>query len=271
MGKVTASSVDGTAEVSRPGSTTIATVERAVDVLMHFTRTDAPDLGVTEIAQELALPKGAVHRALTTLRNRDLVTLDPHTRRYSLGVAALRLGTAFLSRVDVRASARPVLVELSRRTEETATLSVPLGARARVYVDQVLPDREVLMSVTQGEAVELHAGASSHALLAFQAERRVESYLEHAQTVSLLGDDGLAYLRNELALVRSQGWAFSVGERRAGTASVAAPVRDHAGDAVAVVSVCGPAERIIEHLGTCRESLLEATDELSRGIGWREA
>lgn len=269
MGKVTASAMDSSGEVTRSGSATIATVERAVDVLMHFTRTPAADLGVTEIAQQLGLPKGAVHRALTTLRSRELVTLDPATHRYSLGVAALRLGTSFLSRVDVRHTARPYLEHLSRTTQETTTLSVPLGLRQRVYVDQVLPQREVLMSVVQGEAVGLHAGASSHALLAFQDPSRVHGFLDHPETASLLGPDGCAALRTELATVREQGWAFSVGERKAGTGSVAAPVLDHEGRAVAVVSVCGPATRITAELPACLRELLEVSRALSTRIGWR--
>src|SRR5580704_15932560 len=45
-------------------------IERALDVLSLFSASDAPTLGVTEIASELALSKAVVHRLLTTFRAR---------------------------------------------------------------------------------------------------------------------------------------------------------------------------------------------------------
>lgn len=252
------------------GSATIATVERAADVLLHFASVPGHDLGVTEIAEGLALPKAAVHRVLASLRSRGLVELDERTHRYSLGVSAMKLGMAYLERIDVRAMARPYLVDLCAATRETATLSVPLGTQSRIYVDQVLPDREVLMSVTQGEPYPLHAGASSRALLAFQPRERIEAYLalpEFDRLTSGTIVDREA-LRADLDEVRRQGWAMSLAERKEGAASVAAPVRDQEGRAVAVVSVCGPAERFMEGVDACRDALLEATAALSRSTGW---
>lgn len=257
-------------ESASASSGTIAAVDRAVDVLMHFASSNAADLGVTEIAAQLGMPKGAVHRILTTLRSRGLLVMDPRTHRYCLGVANLRLGRAYLDRIDVRAMARPGLEELSRVTGETATLSVPRGTRSRVYVDQVLPDREVIMTVLQGEPYALHAGASSRAMLAFQSQARIETYLDHAELQRVTRDTivDAAALRADLEQIRAQGWALSVAQRKEGAASVAAPVRDHEGHALAVVSVCGPSERFAANVDQCRDALLSVTRALSLRTGW---
>lgn len=252
------------------GSTTIATVERAADVLLHFTAVPGHDLGITEIAEGLGLPKAAVHRVLASLRSRGLVDLDERTHRYSLGVAAMRLGLSYLDKIDVRQLARPSLQELCQRTGETATLSIPLGKRLRIYVDQVTPDREVIMSVTLGEPYALHAGASSRAMLAFQSAERINAYLAQGDlevmTPSTIVDP--ATLRADLLHIRDVGWAMSVAERKEGAASVAAPVRNHEGHAIAVVSVCGPAERFLSEVDELRAALLDVTRELSRRTGW---
>jgi DNA-binding IclR family transcriptional regulator len=50
--------------------------------------------------------------------------------------------------------------------------------------------------------------------------------------------------RAELAAIREQGWAASVGEREPGVASVSAPVLDGAGRALASVGVSGPIDRL---------------------------
>lgn len=252
------------------GSATIATVERAADVLLLFTESPGPDLGVTEIADALDLSKAAVHRVLASLRSRGLVHLDERTRRYALGVAAMRLGLAYLDRIDVRQVARPYLEDLSARTGETATLSVLLGERRRMYVDQVTPDREVIMTVTLGEPYPLHAGASSRAFLAFLPDEAVDAYLAEGRLERLTEHTVVEpdAIRADLATVREHGWAHSRGERKSGAASVAAPVLGHDGGPVAVVSVSGPAERFEDAFDPCRDALLETTAALSHRLGW---
>jgi DNA-binding IclR family transcriptional regulator len=252
------------------GSATIATVERAADILMHFATTAQNDFGVTEISEDLGLSKAAVHRVLASLRSRGLVELDERTRRYSLGVSAMKLGLTYLDRIDVRRVALPYLQELTARTAETATLSVRVGDRSRIYVDQITPEREVIMSVMLGEPYPLHAGASSRALLAFLPQEKIEAYIAsrplESMTASTIIDPDL--LREDLAAVREQGWARSSAERKNGAASVAAPVRGHDGYAVAVVSVCGPLERFSAEFEGCRDALLHATRMLSRQYGF---
>lgn len=252
------------------GGATIATVERAMDVLLHIASAKGPDFGITELAEDLSMSKAAVHRVLASLRGRGLVDVDERTRRYSLGVGSLRLGLAYLDRIDVRRLGRPALERLSQRTNETATLSVLLGDAERIYVDQVTPEREVIMSVTMGEPYPLHAGASGRAFLSFIDAARREDYLANVALLALTESTvtDREALRANLDAVRQQGWATSWGERKSGAASVAAPVLDHDGTPIAVLSVCGPADRITSDLDRCREELLDTTRAMSRQFGW---
>jgi DNA-binding IclR family transcriptional regulator len=266
----------GDAEVGRPalsgagaGSQSIATVERAADVLTLFTQVDEPTLGVTEIAAALGLSKAAVHRILTSLRGRGFVDLDESTRRYALGAAAFALGLTYMSRLDVRAAAGPELELLSESIGETATLSI-LSGDARIYVDQVTPAREIVMAVPLGRRFPLHAGSSSKALLAFlpESERRriVEGPLEALTDTTLVDAEALTA---DLDAIRSRGYALSTGERQRGAASVAAPVLDHTGRAVGAVSVCGPAERFGSSLDEAAQLLVRAAGRVSARMGHR--
>ncbi|WP_150241089.1 IclR family transcriptional regulator [Nocardiopsis quinghaiensis] len=252
------------------GSQTVATVERAADVLVLFTESDSPTLGVTEIAENLGTSKAAVHRILASLRSRHLVHLDEESHRYSLGTTAMRLGAAYQERVDVRQIAAADLRALSRLTGETTTLSVRTGD-ARVYIDQVTPQREVIMAVSLGIRYPLHAGSSSKAFLAFLPEDEREAYLEREPLGSLTGETmvDVYELRRELDRIRTAGYATSFGERQAGAASTAAPLLDHRGEPVAVISVCGPRERFLEEADACSRALLETTRRLSERLGAR--
>jgi IclR family acetate operon transcriptional repressor len=250
-------------------SKSVASVERAADVLLHFAADDRVDLGVTDIANDLGISKAAVHRVLTSLRTRGLVVVDEVSRRYSLGPNALLLGLSALNRLDVRRLAAAELPAMSADTGETATLSVRNGF-GRVYVDQVTPNREVIMSVSIGVLYPLHAGSSSKAFLAFLSESEISQYL--AQPLNELTPSTLTSrraLQRDLKEIAARGWAQSIGERQSGAASVAAPVFNHLGQPAAVLSLCGPAERFVPEVPQYVKRLLEASARLSGKLGYR--
>lgn len=249
------------------GSSAAATVERAADILLLFANSQKTRLGVTEIANALGISKTAVHRILTSLKNKGIVEIDPISHRYALGPVISSLGLTYLNKLDVRKAAGRELIELSRRTNETATLSVRTG-HSRVYVDQVTPDREVLMSVQIGIPHPLHAGASSKAFLAFLPPEEIDRYLSQPlRKVTPLTITDPKVLRRELAKIKELGWAQSQNERQSGAGSVAAPILDYLDNPIAVISVCGPAERIVEETELCVSALLETTTRISARMG----
>jgi IclR family acetate operon transcriptional repressor len=247
---------------------TVNGIERALDVLLLFSRSHEPSLGVTEIGRRLGLSKAVVHRILTTLCSRQLIVADETSRRYVLGPASLALGRAFLDRVDVRDLAREPMRRLSAATNETSTLSIRLR-HSRVYLDQVTPHRDVKMEVQVGAAFPLHAGSSSKAFLAFLTEAEREAYLESGPLLALTDHTVVDpnFLRDELRVIRERGYAASFGERQAGAASVAAPVFDHEARPVAVISVCGPVERVRTRVGEIAGILLAEVRDLSTRLG----
>ncbi len=252
---------------ARERSSTIAAVERAADVLLLFAESTRQTLGVTEVSDELGMSKTAVHRILASLRSRHLIDLDGQTHRYRLGTQAMVLGLRYLGRLDVRQLALPHLHELSAETNETATLSVRTGD-TRVYIDQVPPLREVMMSVSIGVPFPLHAGASSKAFLAFLPKEDLAAYLlRHLTALTDRTITDREELERELGLIRDRGWAHSNGERQIGASSIAAPIFDHQARPIAVISLCGPAERFESVYLSSVERLLRVTNALSTSMG----
>ena len=256
----------GEPAVETPSGRGVASVERAARVLFCLARAGAP-VGVTGVASELGISKAVVHRILTSLSQRDLVTMDPGTRLYSLGPAVLELAASYRSQLDIRLMATATMRDLVETTGETSTLSILHNDR-RVYVDQVTPNREVRMTVEVGASFPLHAGASSKAFLAWLPEDRRRAYL--ASPLESLTDATItdsAELRRELSLIRQQGFAVSLGERQAGAASVAAPLLDEQLSPVAVLSVCGPLQRFTPAIAGVAAEVVRATRTLSRKLG----
>lgn len=245
-------------------------IERALDVLSLFARSDSPTLGVTEIAQALGLSKAVVHRTLTAFCKKGYGELDETTHRYRLGPQSMFLGLSYLEHLDVRAAAHEVLEDLVAETEATATLSMRVGW-SRVYLDQVLPKQDVKMVVQLGKPFPLHTGASSKALLAFLPEAEREEYLSAHDLVQLTPHTitDVAQLRAELAQIQARGFAVSMGERDANAGSVAAPVFAHDGRLEAVISACGPVDSFRDKADEAAKVLVEKTTRLSERFGYR--
>jgi DNA-binding IclR family transcriptional regulator len=156
----------------------------------------------------------------------------------------MTVGLAALRSLDVPRIARPHLERLARETSETATLSIRQGW-TRVYIDQVLSDREIRMAVSLGSSHSLHAGASSRAILAALSDKEIDEYLgDHS--LSQLTDATITdprEFRRLLDRVRIDGFAISHGEREAGAGSVAAAIRTPDGQVWGSISLCGPRDR----------------------------
>ena len=86
---------------------TVRAVERAVDVLMCFTR-DRPALSVTELERTLALSRPTLYRLLHTLEGKGFIRSFGDPQRFRLGHRAIELGEAASARLDVARVAEPL-------------------------------------------------------------------------------------------------------------------------------------------------------------------
>lgn len=223
-------------------------------------------MGVTEIARRVGLPKSVVHYHVSALvRNRYLEARPD--RRYGLGYAALRLGRANFSNLELRARALAYLRALHHDTWETVALSALVG-RQPVCIDQLVSPQEVKLIVPLSEPFPLHAGASGRAMLAFLPADTREAVLRHPlEPLTPRTVVQPAELRALLDTVRSEGVALSRGERQVGGAAIAAPVFDSQG-VVGAMSICGPEQRFDDRtVERYLPPLKAAAAQLSRELG----
>jgi IclR family transcriptional regulator, acetate operon repressor len=221
----------------------ITALKNGLAVLCAFS-VEKPLQGVSEIAVNLGLHKSTVSRILGTLEQLDLVERDPATRRFRLGLGLIALAGPMLANLDVRRVAYPVLVELSRRTAETAALMVWDG-RGAVCVEQVPSRHQVKHTTPLGTRYHDAASSSVQVFLAQQDSVQVRALLMNGTiTYPSLDSDGLdAYLARLQGAV-ARGYAVNYGETSLEEVGVAAPVFDHRGEPVAAVLVSAPRFRI---------------------------
>lgn len=230
---------------------TVQSIDRAFTVLRALSGGPA---GVTDIAERVSLPKSTVSRLLSTLEELGAVEQVSAGGDYRIGWTMIELAASARPGRSLISVARPHLVELNRRTGESAGLSIPDGLEM-LYLDQVNPDSELQVRDWTGHRIPMHAVPSGQVVLAADADlvARITDGQMHAFTSKTITT--ARALRARLDDVARDGYAFADEEFADGLNSVAAPVRNAQGRVVAALHVYGPAtrlpgERDIETLGT---------------------
>jgi DNA-binding IclR family transcriptional regulator len=198
---------------------------------------------VTELANELDLPKSTVYSHLRTLREHEYVVQEDG--RYRLGLRFLDFGEHTRDRMRIYEVARPEVEALAEETGELANLLVEEHGQG-VYLYRAKGEGAVNVDTHAGMRVGLHCTSLGKAILAHLPEERVDDIVDRwglpARTANTITDR--AELDAELARIRERGYARDDGERLSGLRCVAAPITDVDGDAVGAVSVAGPTSRI---------------------------
>lgn len=248
-------------------ATRIQSVDRALRIL-EVLAAAGRSLGLGEVASTVGLHVSTVHRLLATLRLRAFVEQDEVTGRYRIGTAALRVGTSFLSELDLRPSLRPVLENLAARSKETANLVISQGLEA-VYVDHVIGTNVAKLFTQVGQRVPLHCTAAGKVLLAFLPQQRRDElvaeipltrFTKHTLTTRRA-------LIDELARVRAEGYALDREEHEIGVACVAAPIVDASNRLTAAIGISGPSGRILAAVAGFAKVVDSAAREASRSLG----
>ena len=234
-------------------------LERTFAVLALFTA-DHPEWTTTEISVVSGLPVPTSHRIVVALNRHNFLARDPITKRFRLGPAAISLGRAALSSVDLPTAAGRLLPGLTARTEETSLLTVLSDSnQASVCLLRVESPHPLRLSVQPGRHLPLHAGASQKALLAFMPEenreRLINGPLEKFCALTL---DTPEPLRAEIERIRTRGWALSFEETNLGVWGIAITLLDSSGHSVAAIGVAAPQVRA--SVATVENSLLATQD-----------
>lgn len=247
------------------------TVINALDILKAFA--DQPEWRLVDLGRALDLPPSVLHRLVRTLVDAAFLEQPMPRGPYVLGPTLAALAQTAERRRSLTSLAHQHLVALAEALDEAVDLCVLRGERY-VCVDTVDDRNRARSVINVGDSMGLHAGAAGKAILAFQSE----SFIEHVLAGPLLRmtDHTLSErqaLADELVEVRRQGYAYSESEVTPGTCSLAAPVRNGAGEVVASINVFTTSDRMT---ATRRKAtvaqLLPVAAELSKSLGhtWLE-
>ncbi len=257
---------------AKTGST-IKSLVKALRLLKVFT----PQRNVwtaEDIVVQLGYHKSSVQRILATLENEGfLAKVTPRRCEYRLGPDILFLGNVAEISMDLRSVARPIMLDLVQRAQETCYLCVADQGQC-LYVDKVECSQPVRIVNQVGQRNPMHCTGVGKALLSGMTDDAIERLVEirglQAHTGNSITDR--ARLKQELDDIRRSGVALDNEELDWGVKCVAAPIRDSSGAVVAAISLSGPTQRFtpatIRRLG---KDVKTASIVISKALGFKPA
>jgi IclR family transcriptional regulator, pca regulon regulatory protein len=224
-------------EIETPGASGefIQSLERGLTVIRVFDAHNA-ELTLSDAARLAGLTRATTRRILHTLETLGYVRMVG--RLFMLTPKVLDLGYAYLSSVQVGDIALPYMEALSEKLHESVSAAV-LDGTDIVYVARV-PTRKI-MRLSLGIGTRLPAVSTSmgRVLIADLAEdERMQlmsavKFEKHTERTITDRDQ----FCNSLATIRNLGWALVDQELEEGLRSIAAPLRDRNGRAIAALNV----------------------------------
>jgi DNA-binding IclR family transcriptional regulator len=257
--KVAVSKSSSTAKYSVP------VVRSTFTILEELSRSEL--LGLREVTQNTGIPKSTVFRILSTLVDLGYVTREPN-RNYRINPRLGRLVNDGAASEALRRLARPLMLELRDTYGETVNLGVQQFDKV-TYLEVVPSEFALRLQESRGASVPVHASALGKAILAFSPQREVEVLVRGQKLESVTEhtiSDSDAFLA-ELKRVRNAGVAFDRGEGSMLAICIGAPILDANGNAIAAMSISGPASRFNPKKDSpVIASLVKGTTELSRAL-----
>ena len=135
----------------------VTALARGLEILACFRHGDRM-LGNQELSKRCGLAKSTVSRLTHTLTSLGYLVYVGDSAKYSLGTATLSLGSAMLSRLDIRKLAHPLMQQLA----EFGQCMVSLGSRDRLsmlYIDAVRGSAAVTLSLDSGARIQIATSA----------------------------------------------------------------------------------------------------------------
>ena len=255
------------------GEYAIQTVDRALDILECFGYSKE-EVGVTELAKKLNLPKNNVFRLLATLECRGYIEQDRRSGNYRLGLKTFEVGTVFLHHLGLRRQARPVLADLVARCNETAYLAVTDGPEV-VYILTEETSHTVRVVPRMGQRLPANRTAAGKVQLAYESQDRLAEILRE-RPLRPGADCTPADMRAfhaHLREIAKQGYALDDEDLDPGVRCLAVPVRDYSRRVVAAVGIMGPVPRFSPERMEAEllPLLVEAGRRLSQRLGYEVA
>lgn len=246
----------------------IGSVQRALDILNIYTSRNT-ELGTTEIAEALELPKSTAAGLIHTLEVNGYLEQNQENRKYRLGFKLAERAGLYLNQFDLRQLAAPYLTALRDECNESVNLALRRGPDM-VYIERMHGTNMLGFRSEIGKRERVHSTALGKAFMAYLSPQEVQDFVTRHDFVPLTQhtitnpDEFL----NELACTHQRGYAIDDEENELGGRCVAAAILDYGGRPAAAISISVPLQRMTEaRVAELGEKVRRTAAQISSRLG----
>lgn len=228
------------------------------------------ELGVTEIGSALSMDKSTTFRLLSTLKEKNYITANPTTQKYSNGTKFFMLGQGVWRRYGLNPALGLELKKLADISGETVNFAVADGAEV-VYLASHETEDIIKLAGSIGQRRPMYCTSVGKAIMAHyrpEHARALCAQLSFVKYTDFTLDTPEALLE-DLERIRERGYSVDNQEHSLSIHCVGIPLLNRRGDPVGAVSISMPQFRHeadpFRH-GRCVNALLAASDDLVRAL-----
>ncbi len=244
------------------------TVGKALDVLDQVASYGRP-VRFGELLEKSDFPKATLYRFVQTLTNQQMLTHEPATQTYRLGVRLLELAHSAWSQSTMAPIARPHLRSLAVEVGETIHLAQMHNGQV-IFIDKYRTADQFETLAQTGMIAPSYCTGVGKAILAFlppeQLDQAILQQAFHPYTSATLKD--ACSLIQDLEVVRKQGFAFDREEHQTGVISIATPILSSTNKVLGALSIATSTNR---HSLASLESFLPQLIDTAKKIGCEAA
>jgi IclR family acetate operon transcriptional repressor len=252
-----------------PVRSSVQVLDRSLKLLDLVASADGAAL--TELSDQSGMAPSTVHRLLTSLANHGMVTHDSETGAWTIGLKAFEIGNAFLRFRKLGTISRPFLKQLMEHSGETANIGIEDGGDV-VFISQVESHAPMRAFFRPGRRGPIHASGIGKAILSTWDNAGIERLLTPRPLARFTEKtrDTLPMLLTDIETIRTRGWSIDDEEHTLGMRCLAAPIFNEYGEAIAGISVSGPAVRLLDETLTALGPVVKAAaDGVTQAMGGR--
>ena len=242
----------------------MTSLARGLAVIQSFTERKR-QMTISQLSLKTGLSRAAVRRCLYTLQKLGYAGTDDN-RHFYLRPHVLALGHSYISSMPLSSSAQPVLEHTSKLLHESCSIATLDGVDV-IYVARASVTRIMSIDLRVGSRLPAYCTSMGRVLLANLPAEELERLLPSIEFTQRTERTvrSMEKLRQILRQVQRNGYAIVDQELELGLRSMAVPIRNAAGTAVAALNVGTHAQRVsIQQLqNTFLPHLQAAAEELS--------
>ena len=231
-------------------------------------------LTLRDLSGRSGLPASRAHPYLVSFGKLGLIEQEAETGRYALGPAALQLGLTCLHQLDPVRVVLPIAQQLAASTGHAVAVAV-WGNFGPTIIRMIEAREPLHVSMRVGTVMSILGTATGRAFAAVLPAERIEKAMAVA-----LGDpeDRKAppvkpktrELREAVAELREHGVTRAEGKPIPGVNAFSAPVLDHDGKPVVVITALGHQDSFsADWNASAASAVRDAAAEASSRLGWR--